>query len=146
MPLVKDLMTKEIVTVDQYRTVSNAATLMTEKKIGCVVIMDGEVPVGIVTERDFVRRAIAEHRSSGVEISEIMSHPLITIDPDASIREAARVMIQHKIRRLLVVKEGKLVGIITVADFARQLSKKSVTEHILEAMARYPPGLDYQMG
>ena len=139
MPPVRDLMTKDITTIDLDKTVFDAANLMSEKMVGCLVVMDGEVPVGIVTERDFVRKVVAKKLPLDVEISEIMSKPLISIDPDSSIREAARVMLKSKIRRLPVVKEHKLVGIIVVSDFARQLSKKTITEGILEAMARYPP-------
>jgi CBS domain-containing protein len=139
MPSVKDLMIKDVITIDLHKTILDAARLMDEKRIGCLVVMDEDVPVGIVTERDFVRRAVVNQLSSSVEVSKIMSQPIITIDPDTSIREAARVMIQNKIRRLLVMKESKLVGIITSADFARQLSKKSISEQILEAMARQPP-------
>lgn len=138
MPSVKDLMTKEVVAIDQLRTVFDAATLMSEKRIGCLVIMDGEVPVGIITERDFVRRVVAKNLSSDSMISDVMSKPLITVDPDSSLNEAARLMLENKIRRLPVVKENKLVGIIVVSDFARQLSKKTLTEKYLEAMARYP--------
>ena len=138
MPSVKDLMTKNVITIDLHKTVFDAAMLMSEKRIGCLVIMDGEVPLGIVTERDFVRRVVAKNLPSGAKVSEIMSKPLITVDPDSSLREAARLMIKNKIRRLPVVKENKLVGIIVVSDFARQISKKTITEEILEAMARYP--------
>ena len=67
-----------------------------------------------------------------------MSHPLIMITPNATLRKAARLMLKHKIRRLPVVEKNKLVGMIVVADFARQLSKKTITEEILNAMARYP--------
>jgi CBS domain-containing protein len=139
MPSVKDLMTKNVVTIDLHKTVYDAAVLMGENGKGCLVVMDDEIPVGIVTERDFVRRVLAKNRPLDAKISEIMTKPLVTIDPDASIREAARTMIKYKIRRLPVVKENKLVGIIVVSDFARQLSKKTITEEILEAMARYPP-------
>ena len=135
---VKDLMTKDITTIDLDKTVFDAAKLMSEKMLGCLVVMDGEGPVGIVTERDFVRKVVTKKLPLDVEISEIMSKPLISIDPDSSIREAAKVMLKNKIRRLPVVKENKLVGIIVVSDFARQLSKKTITEEILEAMARYP--------
>jgi len=141
MPSVKDLMTKNPITIDLNNTVFDAAKLMSEKMIGCLVVMDGEVPIGIVTERDFVRKVVAKNLPLDVQISEIMSKPLISIDPDSSIREAARLMSKNKIRRLPVVKENKLVGIIVVSDFARQLSKKTITEKILEAMARYPPGV-----
>ena len=139
MPSVRDLMTKDITTIDLDKTVFDAAKLMSEKMVGCLVVMDGEVPVGIVTERDFVRKVVAKRLPLDIKISEIMSKPLLFIDPDSSIREAARVMLKNKIRRLPVIKENKLVGIIVVSDFARQLSKKTITEEILEAMARYPP-------
>lgn len=139
MTSVKELMTKDVVTVDLKKTVLEAAVLMGEKMKGCLVVVDDETPVGIVTERDFVRRALAKNLPLDTEVSEIMSKPLTIIDPDASIREAARLMVKNKIRRLPVVRENQLVGIIAASDFARQLSKKSITEQILEAMARYPP-------
>jgi len=141
MPSVKDLMTKNVITIDLKKSVFDAAVLMSEKLIGCLVIVDGEEPVGIVTERDFVRRVVAKNLPLETTVSEIMSQPLITIDPDASLREAARLMLKNKVRRLPVVKENKLVGIIVIADFARQLSKKTITEQILEAMARYPTSI-----
>ena len=141
MPSVKDLMTKNVITIDLQKSVFDAAVLMSEKRIGCLVIVDGEEPVGIVTERDFVRRVVAKNLPLETTVSEIMSQPLITIDPDASLREAARLMLNNKVRRLPVVKENQLVGIIVIADFARQLSKKTITEQILEAMARYPTSI-----
>ncbi len=144
MTSVKDLMTKEVITIDLHKTVFDAATLMNEKTVGCLVIMDEEELVGTVTERDFVRRVMAKNLPLDTKISEIMSKKLITIDPNSSLREAARLMLKNKVRRLPVVKENKLVGIIVVADFARQLSKKTITEEILEAMSRYPPSFPYE--
>ena len=138
-PKVRDLMTKRSITIDVNKTVFDAATLMSEETVGCLIVIDGEDPIGIVTERDFVRRVITKKLSLDAKISEIMSKPLITIDPEASIREAARIMIDNKVRRLPVVRDNKLVGIIVAADFARHLSEKTITEEILEAMARYPP-------
>ena len=144
MPSVKDLMTKDVITIDLHKTVFDAATLMNEKTVGCLVIMDEEELVGTVTERDFVRRVVAKNLPLDTKISEIMSKKLITIDPNSSLREAARLMLKNKVRRLPVVKENKLVGIIVVANFARQLSKKTITEEILEAMSRYPPSFPYE--
>ena len=138
MPSVKDLMTKTVITIDVDKTILEAALLMREKMKGCLVVTDGESPVGIVTERDFVRRAAAKKLPLDAKISEIMSKPLTTIDPDSSIRNAARLMLKNKIRRLPVVKDDKLIGIIVVSDFARHLSKKTITEEILNALARYP--------
>lgn len=99
MVLVKDLMTKNVISIDLRKSVSDAAVLMREKKIGSLVVTDGETPIGIVTERDFVRRAMANKLSSDKAISKIMSKPLVTIDPDSSLEEAARLMLEKKIRR-----------------------------------------------
>jgi CBS domain-containing protein len=85
--------------------------------VGCLVILDKEVPIGIVTERDIVRRVVAKKLPVDTKISEIMSKSLITIDPDASLKEAARVMSSNKIRRLPVLKENRLVGIVVASDF-----------------------------
>jgi CBS domain-containing protein len=140
MPTVKDLMTKNVVTIDANKTVVEAAALMSEKDIGDLIVMEGNTPVGIVTERDFVRRVLAEGKSANSKVSEVMTSPLKVIDPEAPIKEAARRMVNKRIRRLPVIKDNKLVGLITVADFARHLSKKTLTDDILEAMGRshYP--------
>jgi CBS domain-containing protein len=140
MPTVKDLMTKNVVTIDANKTVVEAATLMSEKDIGDLIVMDDKIPVGIVTERDLVRRVLAEGKSADSKVSEVMTRPLKVIDPEAPIREAARRMVNKRIRRLPVIKDNKLVGIITAADFAKHLSKKTLTDDILEAMGRshYP--------
>ena len=138
MPSVKDLMTKKVLTVDTQKTVFEAAQLMGQKEVGDVIVLDTEMPIGIVTERDIVRRVVAKKKPGTTKVSEVMSTPLITISPDASIKEAARTMVNHRIRRLPVLKEHKLVGILVVSDFARHLGKKSFTENILEAIWRYP--------
>ena len=140
MPTVKDLMTKNVVTIDVNKTVVEAATLMSINDIGDLIVMEDNTPVGIVTERDFVRRVLAEGKSTESKVSEVMTRPLKVIDPDAPIKEAARRMVNKRIRRLPVIKDNKLVGIITAADFAKHLSKKTLTDDILEAMGRshYP--------
>jgi CBS domain-containing protein len=148
MQTVKNLMTKRVITIDVHRTVFDAAELMSNKGVGCLVIMEGEMPRGIVTERDFVRRVVAKKRPLNIKISEIMSKPLITISSDASLKEAARTMTNNRIRRLPVLEGNRLFGIIVTSDFVRQLSKKTITEEILQAIARFPltPVLDSAMG
>ena len=140
MPTVKDFMTKNVITIDAGKTVFEAADLMSQNNVGDLVVMDKNTPVGIVTERDLVRRVLAERKSLDIKVSEVMTTPLRVIDPEASLKEAARRMVNKGIRRLPVIKDNKLVGIITTADFARQLSKKTLTDDILEAIGRshYP--------
>jgi len=133
-------MTKTVITVEANKTVIEAAALMAKNDVGNLIVMDDNTPIGIVTERDFVRRVLAKEKPSKTKISEVMSTPLRVIDPDASLKEAARRMMRKRIRRLAVIKDNKLVGIITAGDFARHLSKKSFTDDILEAIGRnsYP--------
>ena len=138
MPSVKDIMTKNVVSIGVNNSVFEAAELMSSKRVSCLVIMDGEVPIGIVTERDIVRRVVAKKMPLDTKVSEIMSKALITVDPDASLKEAARLMSSNKIRRLPVLKQNRLVGIVVAADFVRNLGKKTISEEILEAMGRYP--------
>ncbi len=138
MPKVKDIMTKNVVSIGVDKTVFEAAKLMCDSQLGCLVIVDGFVPVGIVTERDIVRRVVAQRLPLETKVSEVMSKSLVTVDPGASLKEAARLMSDNKIRRLPVSKDKRLVGIVVAADFVRSLGKKSVSEEILEAMGRHP--------
>jgi CBS domain-containing protein len=141
MPKVKDIMTKNVVSISGNSSVFEAAELMSSSQLGCLVVVDGEVPVGMVTERDIVRRVVAKKLPLDTKVSEVMSKSLITVDPDASLKEAARLMSSNKIRRLPVSKDNRLVGIVVAADFVRNLGKKSLSEEIIEAMGRYPATL-----
>ena len=138
MPAVKDIMSKDVVTIDENKSVFEAAELMTAKGIGCLVITRQDVPVGMVTERDFVRRVVAKKGSPDSKVFGIMSKYLITVGPDTSLKEASRIMSDNKIRRLPVVKDKKIVGIVVASDFVRNVGKKTTTEEILDALGRYP--------
>ena len=141
MPKVKDIMTEDVVSIGVDCSVFEAAVLMSSNLVGCLVILDEEKPIGIVTERDFVRRVVAKKMPLDTKVSEIMSKDLVTVDSSASLKEAARLMSTNKIRRLPVVKQNRLVGIVVAADFVRNLGKKSISEQIIEAMGRYPSTL-----
>ena len=138
MPSVKDFMTRDVVTIDVQGSVLGAAELMHRRDVGDLVVMEGGVAKGIVTERDLVRRVMAQKKTYDTKVSEIMSSPLITVEEKTSIRDAARKMVKYKIRRLPVTKKNELVGIIATSDFARHLSKKTFSEVVLAAMSRYP--------
>ncbi|MEM1507178.1 MAG: CBS domain-containing protein [Candidatus Bathyarchaeia archaeon] len=126
--LVKDVMTSPVITVKENSRADEAAKLMRDNNIGCVIVSteDGK-PIGIITERDLVIRVVAEDiQPSNVTAREIMSTPLITIDADKTINEAAKEMNRHNIRRLAVMYKGQLVGIISSKDIL------SVTPELIE--------------
>jgi len=138
MPTVKDFMTTNVITIDVKRNVLEAAKLMHQQDVGDLVVMEGVEAKGIVTERDLVRRVMALKKPLETKISEVMSSPLITIDENSQLRDAARLMVKYKIRRLPVTKGTVLVGIIATNDFARHVGKKTFSEVMLAAMTRYP--------
>lgn len=120
--LVRDIMTKQIVMIDHDKSALEAARTMAEKGISSVfVVRDGQ-PVGIVSERDFIKKICAKERPiAEVMIGDIMSKILTTAEPETPIEVAVQRMVNHKIRRLPIMDGGKLVGIITVTDLAKHL-------------------------
>src|ERR671939_1794867 len=119
---VRSIMTKDVVTIDISRGATEAARLMTDRHISSVIIVDKEQPVGIITERDFVKKICAkELEISKVKVGDIMSRILTYADPETPIDVAIQRMLNHNIRRLPILSEGKAIGIITVTDLARHL-------------------------
>jgi CBS domain-containing protein len=136
MSIVKDIMTWHVVSIGVDHSIFEAAELMTTHHIGSLVILEGEMLVGMVTERDFVRRVVAKKIPLETKVSEVMSKPVVTISADSSIKEAATLMASNKIRRLPVLEQNKIVGIIVAADIVRHLGKKTVTEQVIAALGR----------
>jgi len=117
---VGEIMTKDIVSVKTTDPVVKAIDLMVKKNIGSVIVTDEGKPVGILTERDIMKRCCPEKLCTReVRSGEIMTKPLITIEADAAIGEAAWIMMKNDIRRLLVTEKGKAVGIVTQKDVMR---------------------------
>ena len=116
--LVKDVMTSPVLTLDENTTSNEVANLMDENNLGSVIITNKTGrPVGIITERDLVKRVLAKNIvPDTVRAKEIMTSPLVTIEPEATISEAARRMSRLDIRRLGVVYKGNLVGVISSRD------------------------------
>ena len=120
MPLkVEDAMTENVVTVDADATVKEAVEIMNKHEIGCLVVMEGNKLVGILTERDMLKRVLGESRNpEKTKVSEIMTTPVTTTSPTTDLEEAAKLMFERNVKKLPVVSEGKLVGLVTLTDLA----------------------------
>jgi CBS domain-containing protein len=131
-------MAKEPMMVDCNRTVKETAIAMDRSGHGCLLVTAEDKVVGIITERDLVRRALTKGGAmSHSRVKNIMSAPLIVVDPEASIEQAAKIMAHHKIRRLPVVGKTGLTGLITITDIARYLAEHSDNESpLLSAITR----------
>jgi len=116
--LVKDVMSNPVVTMDEDETSNKAAVTMDQNDVGCIIVTNkAGKSIGIITERDLVIRVLAKNlKPDTVKTKEIMTTPLVTIEPDATISEAARRMNRLDIRRLGVIYKGNLVGIISSKD------------------------------
>jgi CBS domain-containing protein len=119
MVSVQDAMEKRVLTATSNTTVAKAAKMMADRGVGSIIIVRGKKPIGILTERDLLMKVLSvDLVPSKVRVGKIMSAPIISISPNADITEAARVMAKNNIRRLPVVDQGELVGIITASDIA----------------------------
>jgi len=117
---VKDVMVKNIITLGSEATVKEAAKLMNKHEIGCLVLMNREKPVGIVTERDMLKRVLLKSKDPRkTKVCKIMSKPLVVCEPQTEIRDAVRLMVEGKIRRLPVVEDSHLLGLVTFTDIVR---------------------------
>src|SRR5256884_8277087 len=119
LPVV-EIMTAKPVTIAAGATAAEAAKVMREKDIGSLVVVDRGNPTGIVTERDLVTKvAASDLQPSRVFVKDIMTSPVVAVHPHEEVAEAAKLMSQRKIRRLPVVEEGKLSGMVTETDITR---------------------------
>ncbi len=132
--IVSQIMTRQIVTINFSKSALDAALLMKEKRISSLIVQDNDdKSLGIITERDFVKRVCADDKkSSDVKISELMSKIQTFAQPDTPVDVAVQRMINNRIRRLPVISEGKVIGIITVTDLAKELRRIMLTKGIVE--------------
>lgn len=129
MGQVRDIMQKNVITIEYAKSAFEAAKLISEKDISFLVIVKNGNPIGVVSERDFVRKISAEDKkSSDVPLSEIMSFKFRWVKPSTDIEVAVQKMINNNIRRLIVLDGEKLAGVITQTDLATFLRSKMLIE------------------
>lgn len=133
---IRETMTPNPTTVEPGTTVEEAARTMKSEDVGSLPIVEGDRLVGVVTDRDLTIRVLAEGKGADTTVSEIASKDVVTIDPQQTLEEAARLMAEHQIRRLPVTEEdGKLVGILAQADIA-QTGHDSLTGEVVQQISQ----------
>jgi CBS domain-containing protein len=116
---IEDIMVCKVVTIEANATVRDVAKLMNKHDIGCLVVVEKGKPIGIVTERDMLKRVLAGPENLKINAREIMSSPLTIGKPDMEIESAAEIMFAKKIKKLPIVDGGKLIGLVTLTDLLR---------------------------
>ncbi len=129
---VKDVMTKNVITVESSASVLKAAELMAKYDISCIIVMGDSKPIGIITERDMLKRVLLQFKDPGTTlVSEMMSEPLMTSNPNADLREAVRLMNERSIKKLPVIEHGLLTGLLSLTDVVRSVA---YFEHIISSL------------
>lgn len=119
---VKNIMTKEVISVDASVNVNDAAKMMEDAKVGAIIVMENNSPVGIITDRDFAIKIVAHAYPITTPVKRIMSQPLIGVDPEESVWTVADLMYTRGVRKIPVIDEDKVVGIITATDLINQFA------------------------
>lgn len=129
---IGEIMIKDVVKIDGNITAEEVAMIMNEHEIGCVIVVQDENPIGIITERDMLKRVLLESREpKTTKAFQIMSAPLFYGHPQMTIQDAVKRMTEKKIKKLPIIDEGRLVGMITLTDLARSVA---YLEHIFSKM------------
>lgn len=129
MSSVKDTMTTQVATVSPNQTIQEAASLMKQHNVGVIPVVEQGVLKGMLTDRDIALRTTAQGRDGYTPVSEVMSTDLVSGNPHMSLEDASQLMAQHQIRRLPIVDQNNLVGIVALGDLAvNQMSNESAGE------------------
>jgi len=139
---VRDIMTRNVRSIDSHSSIADAAKAMVKWKIGALIITGGSSPVGIITEGD-ISRSVAKGIEAGSTLIEFAKKKLITVSPDETLEAAAKTMADAGVKKLPVMDEGKLVGIVTQTDIVNS-SFSLVTSLKEMVQARYRPP-DFEM-
>jgi CBS domain-containing protein len=129
--LVKEVMIKNVVTIEKDKTIFDACNIYRDYKIGCLIVTDNKKVVGIVTERDIIERTICTHLNPfNTKVSEIMSTDMKTIHPLDKIDDAIKIIFEHRVKKLPVMTKDEIVGIITVTDISR--ARPAISKRFME--------------
>ena len=133
MSQVRDIMQKKVITIELQRTVQDAAVILKEKHISFLVVVKDSKPVGVISERDIVRKIVAESvDSKSTQLEVIMSRNFKWVEPNASIESAVQKMLNNNIRRLVVLEDENLAGVITQTDLTEFLRSKILINATVE--------------
>jgi CBS domain-containing protein len=130
---VRDVMTAEPIVLQQNQSIADAAQAMRDSAVGAVLVVDGDTLCGLVTDRDLVIRALAESALPDSPVGQVVSPDLIAVAADDEADAAARVMQAHAVRRLPVMDDGRIVGIVSIGDLAVSRGEDSALADISAA-------------
>jgi len=134
---IKEIMVENVVCIDVDSTVRDAVVLMNLHGIGCLIAADRKRVVGIITERDVLKRVVAQSKDADItKVLEIISKPIIAGGPDMFVEDATKLMLNKNIKKLPVMKNGKIIGIVTLSDIARAANVEPKIVRVIEELKK----------
>jgi len=128
--IVKQAMTKQVLVTNPNTTIRDVARVMAEHRVGCLVVLENDKIVGIITELDIIWKVVANDKDPNTtNVADIMSKKVVTVQANQTLEEASALMVEHEIKKLPVLEKDKLVGIITATDLI------SVQPKMIETLA-----------
>jgi CBS domain-containing protein len=134
--LIREVMTETVVTAPPERSVREIAEMMRERNVGSVVLIDQQRPVGFLTDRDLTVSVLADGRDVGDHAADHASSPVITASADMNVEEAAELMVRHGVRRLVIVDDERLIGILTLDDIASRTGDAELAAQLSARVTR----------
>jgi CBS domain-containing protein len=134
--LIRELMTETVVTAPPEQSVREIAEMMRERNVGSVVLIDGDRPVGFLTDRDLTVSVLADGRDLGDHAADHASSPVITAQAEMQVEEAAELMVRHGVRRLVIVDGERLIGILTLDDIASRTGDAELAAQLSTRVTR----------
>lgn len=128
---IESIMTKNVISVSPEQRVEEAAQLMSEHNIGAIPVVENNEVIGMITDRDITLRSTAKGGNEKLSVSEVMTDEVITATPQMQVDEAAELMAQKQIRRLPIVENNQIVGMVALGDLATEQRFNSEAEHAL---------------
>ena len=120
--MVKHVMTNSVISIDSTVSATDAAKMMEDVGVGAVVVLENNLPVGIITDRDFAIKITAHSYPIDTPVRRIMSSPLISVDPNSDLWIASDLMSTRNVRKLAVIEDEKVVGILTSSDLVKHIA------------------------
>jgi predicted transcriptional regulator len=142
MPLqIEHLMTRDVITIESGSSLKDAVELMNKHEIGCIIVMERGKPRGIITERDLLKKVLINvEEVKALSVDDIMSEPLTSARPEEKVEEAARTMLTKRIKKLPIIKDGHLVGVVTLTDLFR-FEPELIKSYTILMRARIEPNV-----
>jgi CBS domain-containing protein len=132
---VEELMVKNVITVHPDTLVEEAVRIMNTHEIGCLIVSENGKPIGIITERDLLKRVLEQGKPpKTIIVAEIMSRPVIYGDPQMELEDAARLMFRKKVKKLPIIRDQELVGLITLTDLAKTAHIDQKMMHVIKEL------------